>query len=543
MIGQIIKQTSILLFVFFYGSKILFSQNENKWDNSTDKNWKNEFELVSIPSSTDGKTQHAFFYKTSQKTPQPLIVSLHTWSGDYTQEDPLAKEIALRNWNYIHPDFRGPNNQPTACGSELVISDLNDAIVYAISNANVDTSGIHIIGVSGGGYTTLMAYMKLPNTIRSFNAWVPISNLSEWYWQSKGRKLKYADDLERIALVNGKIDWEILDQRSPEKLPFLPYLRKNSELNIYAGIHDGYSGSVPITHSIRFFNRIAKELFPNVDDVSISDSIILSLVEKRINPHTSNKVKLYDRIIHLQKELPGLKLTIFEGGHEMLVEPALTLPPIDSIKILLPLNILTIGDSNGATDYGWPLQLRKLLPYGTLINKSVSGNTIGFDNLNQPALNTIKNIDNYLIDALKEISGEENIDFILLAIGTNDAKKIYKDQQKEVFVNLNTLIKKIKTHFKTAHKKMPQICIISPPPMDETKYDKSKYEGGDNRVRKYLKEFKKVAIENGIGFLNAYDSLKTGFSHKTKDGIHLNEQAQFELAILIINYLNLNIEK
>ncbi|MFA5326348.1 MAG: hypothetical protein WC384_01025 [Prolixibacteraceae bacterium] len=54
---------------------------------------------------------NAVFYKTSQTAPQPLVVSLHTWSGDYTQEDPLAKEILLRDWNYIHPDFRGVNNK------------------------------------------------------------------------------------------------------------------------------------------------------------------------------------------------------------------------------------------------------------------------------------------------------------------------------------------------------------------------------------------------------------------------------------------------
>ena len=77
---------------------------------------------------------------------------MHTWSGDYNQEDPLAKEVLLRDWNYIHPDFRGPNNNSNACGSSLVITDLEDAIQFAINHGIVDTANTHIIGVSGGGY-------------------------------------------------------------------------------------------------------------------------------------------------------------------------------------------------------------------------------------------------------------------------------------------------------------------------------------------------------------------------------------------------------
>jgi lysophospholipase L1-like esterase/pimeloyl-ACP methyl ester carboxylesterase len=528
-----------LIFLILTGNGFLLSQNNTNWDNTQQRNWDKLFEIVSIPSSSDGKIQHAFFYKTSRKEPQPLIVSLHTWSGDYTQEDPLAKETLLRDWNYIHPDFRGPNNSPEACGSNLVISDILDAIEFAQTNSRVDSSNIHIIGVSGGAYTTLMAYMKLPYPVRSFNAWVPISDLYEWYWESKGRKLKYTEDLEGVVRLNGIMDWQDLKRRSPMTLPFPGDIRKNSELNIYAGIHDGYTGSVPIIHSIRFFNKIAKELNPEEQGAIIPDSTIISLLTKRMNPLATPGLTINDRFIHLQKKLPGLKLTIFEGGHEMLVESALSLTPNETLKILEPLNILTVGDSNGTNVSGWPTQLKKLLPYSKIINKSISGNTIGFDNLNQPELNTIKNIEKYLNDALGEIPLDEDIHFILLGIGTNDAKNIYKNRQKEVIDNLSILIRKIKDYFRINQKELPQLCILSPPPMDENKLDKLKYEGGDERIRKYMKEFKKIASANGIDFLNTYETLKLNFGNKTKDGVHLNEKAQFELAVLIINYLNL----
>lgn len=48
--------------------------------------------------------------------------------------------------------------------------------------------------------------------------------------------------------------------RSPLFQKFPKELRKNSKLFIYEGIHDGYVGSVPITHSINMYNRLVTEL-------------------------------------------------------------------------------------------------------------------------------------------------------------------------------------------------------------------------------------------------------------------------------------------
>ena len=50
--------------------------------------------------------------------------------------------------------------------------------------------------------------------------------------------------------------------------------------------------------------------------------------------------------------------------------------------------ILAVGDSHGAHKNGWVDQLKKLHSNDTIINVSISGNTIGFDNLNRDTLNT-----------------------------------------------------------------------------------------------------------------------------------------------------------
>ena len=201
------------------------------------------------------------------------------------------------------------------------------------------------------------------------------------------------------------------------------------------------------------------------------------------------------------------------------------------------LIILTIGDSNGAAANGWPQQMRKLLPNSTIINKSFSGNTIGFDNLDRPELNTVKNIDRYLNEAFKEIGQQTSLDYIFIGLGTNDTKQIFVERQTEVAENMSLIVNEIRQYMIRSHKTNPAICIISPPPMDELKVNKEKYGGGDKRIQKINHQLKKIVIENHVDFLDTYTSLKKGFSDKTDDGVHLNEKAQFQIAVEIVKYL------
>ena len=201
-------------------------------------------------------------------------------------------------------------------------------------------------------------------------------------------------------------------------------------------------------------------------------------------------------------------------------------------------NLLTIGDSNGTFDYSWPQQLKQLLPNATIVNKSISGNTIGFDNLDRAELNTLKNINRYLEEAFKEIGPQNSFDYILINLGTNDTKRVFISQQKEVPRNMSLLIQLIKQFIHDHQKQNPKICIISPSPMDELKVDVKKYGGGDLRIQKNNKQFKNVATSNKVGFIDTYTALKNGFSEKTTDGVHLNEKAQLQLATQIVNYID-----
>ncbi len=85
------------------------------WDDTAAGHWPKGFQEIGITSSADGSCQKAMMYRARSRAPRPLIVSLHTWSGDHRQEDPIAASIPERDYHYLHPDFRGPNTSPRAC--------------------------------------------------------------------------------------------------------------------------------------------------------------------------------------------------------------------------------------------------------------------------------------------------------------------------------------------------------------------------------------------------------------------------------------------
>lgn len=305
-------------------SRFLDINEKIEWDEIEHVIWPQEFSVVEIKSPLDGALQKAFFYKTKKSAPQPLIISLHTWSGNYSQQDPLAKQILEKDWNYIHPNFRGMNNTPKSCGSKYAIDDIDQAINFALINGNVDEKNIHVIGVSGGGMATLLSYMNSKYAVSSFSAWVPISDLEAWFYQSLGRKNNYAG---HILAATGSLDFVLNEEearlRSPIFMTTPTKIRKDIPLTIYAGIHDGYEGSVPISQSLNFYNKVIKDMGAS-DDQLIPEKEILDLVSMRIYPELPNK-KIGDRKVIFQRNYKTISLVLFEGRHEMLTDVALEL--------------------------------------------------------------------------------------------------------------------------------------------------------------------------------------------------------------------------
>jgi hypothetical protein len=324
----------ILFFGIIFG--VFLRQNKTTWafikkpfiesylksDATKKVEWSNDFEIVKIKSNLDNNIQKAYFYKSKSDKPCPLIVSLHTWSGDYKQIDFLSELCKSKGLNYIHPDFRGANITKDACCSELALNDIDESISFAINNAKVDTSKIFVIGVSGGGYAAICTFMKSNQRIKKFSAWVPITDLIAWFKESTIRQNHYAENiLNCTESINGSLNENLAKQKSPIYWKTPVNKLSYSEIKLYTGVFDGIQGSVPITHSINFYNKILSDLSVTDSSKYVSDKEKLQLLEYR--KQLGDFGMIADRHICLIKEFKNIKLIVFEGNHEMLSEYAL----------------------------------------------------------------------------------------------------------------------------------------------------------------------------------------------------------------------------
>ncbi|MBN2610836.1 MAG: hypothetical protein JXB00_04690 [Bacteroidales bacterium] len=198
-----------------------------------------------------------------------------------------------------------------------------------------------------------------------------------------------------------------------------------------------------------------------------------------------------------------------------------------------PLNILAIGDSNGASPIGWVYQLKEAHPGNSYFNCSTGGNTIGFDNLGKKSLNTLANIENYLRNAEDSL---KKLDKILIMLGTNDCKAVFDTLQHEVPVNLDKLIYYVKNYpYKSGTS--PEIILISPPPIGNDSILLPKYFGGMERLQKLLPHYRDIAKKYGCRYIDIFNPLKEDFLELTEDGIHLNEAGYKKAAVIIGQYL------
>ncbi|MEJ6979463.1 GDSL-type esterase/lipase family protein [Pedobacter sp. P351] len=507
-----------------------------KFDDTRNATWPAGFEVVEIQSSKDASIQKSYFYKTLASKPKPIIVSLHTWSGDYRQKDEVAPICKRMDLNYIHPNFRGANRTDNACSSELALADIDDAISFAIKNANVDISKIYVIGVSGGGYATLSTFMNSRHTIKKFSAWASITSLEAWFHESTILKNKYAADIFSCTGSKDEFNIENARRKSPLYMNTPISKLKDSEVFIFAGIYDGLQGSVPITHSINFYNKL-------LSDLSVRDKLNYVSLEEKVDLLEHRRPlgvfgKIGDRKIYLKKKYGNVELTIFEGDHEMLPDYAMNQLLNDSQPLMLSdksLNILTLGDSNGSYIHSWPEQLKLAMPNAEVFNISKSGRTIGFLNLGDSTLNSLAVIENNLKMAAEHTKSRP-YDFILLQLGTNDGKAVFANRQKEVPKNLEKLIIKIQTSsYETIRK--AKIVIISPPPYGLKAEATEKYAGGDKRMKTMSRAFMKIASRNNCLFVNGFRTPGLNMETMTDDGLHLDAIASRKLIEPVVSLL------
>ena len=278
---------------------------------------------LKIVSSIDGTKQPSLLWapKTATQQPTPILVWLHSWSFNYRQKDALAYQAQAlkRGWILLLPNFRGKNDNPTAGGSKLAQTDILDALDYAQDHFNVDPDRIYLAGGSGGGHMALLMAGYHADRFSAISAWVPITNLADWYQfhARPGGAERYARGV--LAVCGGPPGTSTtVDVEYHARSPIYHLDNLNGlHIDIAAGIHDT---SVPIAHSLHAYNRIAAK--QGMEQISDSEMEQLQKNKQLVAPRDSDRVtdESYGCDILLRRRAGDARVTIFDGEHVALPE-------------------------------------------------------------------------------------------------------------------------------------------------------------------------------------------------------------------------------
>lgn len=283
--------------------------------------WPDEVREIHYRSAGDDSDQPAMYYSSGSRG-RPLLVALHGWSSDHNLvARPYGDWCIDQDWVLMYPGFRGPNDRPEACGSELVVADILGTVAYARQAAGIDESHVYLMGGSGGGHLAMLMAGRAPQVWAGVSAWVGISDIQQWYYEMLKAERGYATMTAQVCggvPEPGSAAEEQCRLRSP--LTYLPAAGA-LPLDIAAGIHDGHTGSVPISHSFQPFNRLAQP-----QDRVRDEQIRIFVEQERVPDELVAAVDDPDygeRQVLFRRQSNRVRITIFEGGHEIIYEPAL----------------------------------------------------------------------------------------------------------------------------------------------------------------------------------------------------------------------------
>ncbi|CDX33691.1 conserved hypothetical protein [Mesorhizobium sp. ORS 3359] len=197
-------------------------------------------------------------------------------------------------------------------------------------------------------------------------------------------------------------------------------------------------------------------------------------------------------------------------------------------------SVLCYGDSNthgqvpGGTPlerYGpaerWPGVMARELGAGWhVIEEGLSGRTTVRDD---PIEGAHKNGRTYLRPCLQS---HAVLDLVIIMLGTNDLKARFNQPASEVAMAMGCLVYDIKELKPGPRGSVPEIMIVSPPPMlDDIKEWRSIFAGAPAKSRQLALEFEIIADSLEVHFFDAGSVV----SCDPLDGFHINGQAHASL--------------
>jgi hypothetical protein len=183
----------------------------------------------------------------------------------------------------------------------------------------VDPDRIYLTGGSGGGHCSLLLAGRRPDLWTAVSSWCPISDIAAWHAQCKGTIQEgYAKHIEEACGGNPAVSEAAALQckvRSP--LTWLANARAAGvPVDISTGIHDGHTGSVPVSQALNAFNILADE-----NDRFSAEEIDFMVKEEKIFPGLEYKETDdafgTDHPVLLRRRSAAARMTLFEGGHNI----------------------------------------------------------------------------------------------------------------------------------------------------------------------------------------------------------------------------------
>ncbi len=190
--------------------------------------------------------------------------------------------------------------------------------------------------------------------------------------------------------------------------------------------------------------------------------------------------------------------------------------------------VVVIGDQQAAASGSWVTMLKEKMPDDRILNFSRTGNTYGFNNFGNDKLNTLRNLEIYLDDALDSTGGR--IDYLVIALGRNDCKRTFDDELALVPDYLREMIRTVHG-FPGFKSRPPRIIILSPPPFRPDSALPSRYQGADERVRYLLPYFKDITHQNRCTFIDIFTQMEQDpVEYTNNDGLSFNEKGHALIA-------------
>ncbi len=279
---------------------------------------------IKITSSKDGSPQPAVLYvppgaaagDSGQRV--PLVVFLHSWSSDYKTAVPVVAESKRRGWAFVAPDFRGPNETPQACASDLAVQDILDSVDYAKRMARLDEKRIYLVGGSGGGHMALLMATRAPGLWSAVSTWVPITDLAAWYESSKATSSRYYQMMDKCFGGSPDAPEKAAEYRRRSSLFYLARA-KGVRIAIDSGLHDGHAprGTVPLSQTLLAFNELARANGLPEKALSLEEIDILTR-ESRIPPELAGEKQDEpgrQQAVLFRRTAGPVRLTVFDGAH------------------------------------------------------------------------------------------------------------------------------------------------------------------------------------------------------------------------------------